>query len=238
MRSPRSLQDSNDLANLRVEAKQRRDDLLTLRQCSLSERYLESELSVVLDLTVQGNSRSVGAGTNQHYGVSGNLPIFMLQFHALNPNDREHRDQEVVFVVNVESVKGVKIVVPSLVTFHALYHEHKKGGVARYFSLTRERRFKVLPCGVNRKLGFVAKHSRVKPLDNVAPCEIKSALEIVDCVTNNESDIRSEVAVSKAVVEELLPRLSIEVQAGAVCVQRSAESLVDIRDVLIGPLDL
>src|SRR5260370_14300334 len=45
MRSPRSLQDSNDLANLRVEAKQRRDDLLTLRQCSLSERYLESELS-------------------------------------------------------------------------------------------------------------------------------------------------------------------------------------------------
>ena len=102
----RPLQDSDDSQSLRRKPSQRGDDFAALRRRSLAEGYLKSDLSVILDLTFKGNASAVGIGRDEHNLVSRDLPVFVLNFHALDARDREHWDQEMVFVVNVESVEG------------------------------------------------------------------------------------------------------------------------------------
>jgi hypothetical protein len=63
-------------------------------------------------------------------------------------------------------------------------------------------------------------------------------MEIVNCVADHERNIGAEGPIKKNVVEELFPRLTVDVQGGAVAVGRGTESLLDISDVLIGPFDL
>lgn len=231
MRSFHPLKRSDNYVDLcRVPAKSR-DHFDALQRCSLAELYLKSDLSVILELGMLPERLPVVVGSREHDIVARCAPVFVLQLHAGYSNDGQHGNQQDMFIVNVEIVEGEDIVVPSLVRFHTIDHEREERG--RYvFSL--QSGFKVFPrfLGVDRKLtvsGDLREHG--------APCNIKSAVEIMNCVTNQQGDIGAERAVSKSVIEELFPRLDIHVQTGAVCVGRDTKSLLDISDVLVGPFD-
>ena len=53
------LQASDDSESFLREAEQGRNDFEIVSRCSLSERYLENDLSVILELAPQGDGRSV-----------------------------------------------------------------------------------------------------------------------------------------------------------------------------------
>lgn len=217
-----------------------RNNVEILKRHSLAESYLKSDLSVILDLAVQGYSSSVGIGRDQHDFVSVNRPAFVLHFHALDTRDREHWNQEFVFILNVECVKGEKIAVPSLVTFHSIEHESDDGRGGWYFSAFRERVFKFLtiPPRVDGEMSMLRRGLRTERVNGSDPDDIKCASEIVDCIANHQGDIGTQFPVRQSVIEELFPRLGIDVHSGAVSVRRGVESRLDICDVLIGPLDL
>ena len=233
-----SLEDSDEFESLRVEAEKRRDYREIVSRCSLSERYLKSDLSIVLELAVQGHHLPVGIGPGQADGKLGNCSVFVLQFHAIDSSDCEHWDQEAVFVVNVESMERTNIAVPSLVRFHAIDHEIEEGRGVAYSSSLSEIGYKLMPRIWDGKLRVTGVSRRTKLSHDATPCDIESAMEIVNCIANDQCNIGKQGLVHHSVVNELLPRLEIAVQAGAVCVGRGVESLVDIRDVLFGPFDL
>jgi hypothetical protein len=235
------LQDSDDFQGLGGESLQRRDDLEALRGCTLAERYLKSDLSVILELGLKGNRLPVSIGRRKKRNVeSVNASIFVLKFHAFDACDGEHWNEEMVLVVNVEIAEGEKIAVPSLVTLHLIEHEQDDGRGFRYFSAFRERGFKFLSCpgGVDWELSVLGRGFSAHCVNCGTPRNIKSASEVVNSIANNQSNVGAQCSVSKEVVEELFPRIAIDVQAGSVCVRRGAESLLNIRDVLVGPFDL
>jgi hypothetical protein len=232
-----SLNGSDDLIDLPRPALESRDYLDIIERCSLAERYLESNLSVVLELGLNGrNSLPVKVGPRQNDVKAVNRPVFILHFHAADANDCEHRDQELMFVVDVELAEGENVVVPSFVSFYSINYQIDEGRV--YFGLN-EAGFKFLPStlGVDRKFGAAVESVGTKVSDSSTPNDIESGMQIVNCIADNKRNVRAESAVSKSVVKELFPRLTIHVQHGAVSVGRGAESLLDIRDVLIGPFD-
>ena len=232
-------QGSNDPESLSRKSEQCRNDFDVMGRCSLPERYLNSDLSVILKLASKGNSRSVDVGSSDRDCEVVNRPVFVLQFDAIDAHDGEYRNQEMVFIVNVEVVDGTNVGVASLVRFHSLDQKIKQGRVGRYFSCLRERRFKMLPIVADDEFGALrAKPIRTQDSESFSVSDVESAVQIVDCIADHQGNVRAQLSIRKAVVNELLPRLAVEVHSGAVCVRRGAESLVDISDVLVGPFDL
>jgi len=234
-----SLQGFNNSQGLSRKAEQRRNDFEVVSRCSLSERYLKSDLAVIFELAPKRDSRSVDIRSSDGDCEVVYGPIFVLQFHAIDSHDGEYRNQQMVFVVNVEVVDGTNITVPSLVGFHALHQEIEQGRSGRYFSCLRERRFKMLPIVADGEFSVLGPEPiRTQDSDSFSIRDIESTVEIVNRIAHHQSNVRGQRSISKAVVDELLPRLSVEVHGGAVCVRRGEESLVDISDVLVGPFDL
>lgn len=230
MRSLHSLEHCDDYERLRREAAERRQYLEALNRCSLAERYVKYDLSVILDLCIKRDDLLERIEPMRESDIElVSSPVWVLEFHALDTADREHWDQEMVFVVNIELVNGQNIGVPSVVGFYSIYDKDDKG--ERYYGF--EGRPKLISglVRIDRKLAvFGLAH-------NTAPCNIQSAMQIMNYITHDQRDIGSQCAVSKSVVEELFPRISVHVQAGAVTIGRGSESLLDIRDVLVGPLN-
>ncbi len=211
------------------------DYLCALRQYSLSEGHMESNLSVVLECRIFRNPLPVRLIPSKHYDRLVYGSVFVLQFHALDADRRERGDDESVFIVNVEDVNGEKIGIPSHVWLRLGEEEFKCTRRDRYLSaLGRDSRFKFLSprLRVDREFGMLANRSGV---EEAAPGDIKSAVDIVNCISNNQGDIYRKFPINKAVLQELFPRLDINIQSGAVCVGRGKESCADISDVLFGP---
>jgi len=162
----------------------------------------------------------------------------VFQFHVINEHEIQDHDKQAVFIVNVEPVNGPQIGVPSFVRFHAIDHEAKQAASIRYFSFFGENRFKCLPFGLERKIEEPGlEGGRVQSRVGVTPCDIKSALEIMDCVSNHQGEVSADFPVTNSVIEKLLPRLRIDVQSQLVSISRGKESLLNISDVLVGPFD-
>lgn len=231
-------QEVHDLLNFRGEPLKSENHLLALQRTSLAERYVKSDLSVILELAPKRNDLPVEVGLGKRDEIAVNRPVFVLQFHAINRNHSNHWNQEMVFVAHVEGVKSADINVPSFVRFHNINQESEELRTGRYLSCLFELGFKMLPIVAHNELSLGGIESRrADGLDGFPIGNIQSALEIVNCVTDNQCEIGAQFSVSKSVVEELFPRLSVDVQSGAVSIRRDPQSLVDIRDVLIGPFD-
>src|SRR5271157_1486310 len=244
MRSLHSLQSPDNLPNLSGKHLQGGDYFELLGRCSLSERYLESDLSVILELSLKSDSATVCTPKprsieSREANVEGvNRPVFVLQCNANNSSGGNHGYKEAMFVVNVEVVEGQDIAVPSLVTLNMIDHEVKDAGSRIYASIF-EGSFKPIS-------GLIGPDGKVSPAsrpvsnnaDDIDPCNIKSGAEIVNCISSNQCEVGLQVAIFQSVVKELFPRLSVHVKPGSVTVGRGKESLLEICDVLIGPFDL
>lgn len=231
------LHDSDKPGDLHGEAVEGRDYLSALQRISLAERYIESKLSVALELCPKRDSLLKVVRSRKLNVQSVNAPVFILQFHALKRGDSDHWNQEMVFVANVELVEGVNIAVPSIVRLYAIDYKIKKGAGVWY--LSAHSRLKVFPrlFWINGKLAEFGVSTGDQGAICRTPSNIQSAMQIVNCVSDYQGDIACQGAVGKAVIDELFPRLRIDVQAGAVAIQRSAESLLDIGDMLLSPFD-
>src|ERR1700690_3958229 len=87
---PQPLQEVDDSEGFFRKTEECRDDFQIVSRCSLSERYLKSDFSVVLQLAVKGNAPSVGVGSGKNNIELLDGPVVILQFHAANPDNREH----------------------------------------------------------------------------------------------------------------------------------------------------
>lgn len=205
----------------------------------MAKGYEEGDLSVICELRAKLNGLPVGAVGRDDQNISEQpRPIYVFQFHAHNPRDGEHWNQEMVFVVDVKGMKGENIAVPSSVWFYVLDHEIEESRCRAYASCRGKVRYEFFPRLGDGEFGFSGTESfGTQSAHGIAPSNIQSAFEIVDCVANHERNIGAKGSIKKNVVGEVFPRLSIDVHGGAVAVGRGAESLLDISDVLIGPFD-
>lgn len=233
-----SLQGSNNPSDTPRPVLEGWDYTKSLSRHSIAELYLDGRVSVALELTSKRNLDSSRAEASQSESAGLNLPVFVFQFHVINEHEIQDHDKQAVFIVNIEPVNGPQVGVPSFVRFHAIDHEAKQAASVGYFSFFGENRFKCLPFGPERKIEELGlEGGRVQSCVGFSPCDIKSALEIVDCVSNHQCEVSADFPVTNSVIEKLLPRLRVDVQSQMVSISRSKDSLLNISDVLIGPFD-
>lgn len=206
--------------------------------CSRAERHVESDLAVVLELAPKGNNFAIEVRSGEPYSERLSGTILVLQFNAFDACGSDGRNQDSMFIVDVEIVQGKNIGVTSFVTFHVIDNEVENTGSFIYAGALKNT-YNPLPrlIPIDREFGVIGPASGDLPED-FNPCDIKSGSEIVNCISSNQCKVGAQFSIMQSVVEELFPSLSIHVQRGTMTVRRRTESLLEISDVLIGPLDL
>jgi len=119
--SYQSLHDFNNPPGNSGEASKYGNDFESLSRYCISELYLECHVSIVLILASKGDVDSSGMRTCNFTGDALDLPVFLLQFHAIDRQHIEDRNKQLVFVANVERMDGADIGVPSLVRLHSVH---------------------------------------------------------------------------------------------------------------------
>jgi len=205
--------------------------------CSRAERHVESDLAVVLELAPKGNNFTIEVRSGEPYFERLSGTILVLQFNAFDACGSDGRNQDSMFIVDVEIVQGKNIGVTSFVTFHVIDNEVETRELSSTPALLRT--YNLLPrlIPIDREFGVIGPASGDLPED-FNPCDIKSGSEIVNCISSNQCKVGAQFSIMQSVVEELFSSLSIHMQRGTMTVRRRTESLLEIRDVLIGPLDL
>jgi hypothetical protein len=233
-----SLQFANNLPRLPVKAIKGRNDFETFCNSFVREDYLNGRLSVILDVTT---CRDVDAVSDVSLGRNQTVKdatAFVLEFHAINLDEVDDWNKEDVFIVQIQGIDGANVGVPSFVRFHAFNHKVEDGRGLAYFSCLREVAYKFLPRIRDWKMRPLGQSGGAEFFNGSAPSKIESASQIVDCISRKHRDICFEGSISQGVIKELLPRLSIDLAGGWVSIGRSVDSLLNIRDVLLGPFDL
>lgn len=233
-----SFQSADDPRNLPRISLKGWDYAKSLRGYSIAELYFKGRVSVVLELAMKRNLGGSKTEPAQRQGAAFGRSVYALQFHAVNEHEIHNWNKQAMFVVNVEMVDGPNVGVPSFVGFHAIDHEAMEAGVAGYFSFSGESRLKHFPFGVDGEIEELGiEGGGVQSLVGRSPRNIKSAVEIVNCVSNHQGERCANAPMPEPVLEELFPRLRIDVHAQLVSISRDKESLLDIGDVLVGPFD-
>jgi len=115
------------LPDLFLPSRKGRDYFLSLESSSLAERYVKSDLSVILELAPKRNDFPVKLPMREK-GEIVNVyrPIFVLQFNACDSSYRNRWDEESVFVVDVEAMDGKNIAITSSVSLHLVQQGNRR----------------------------------------------------------------------------------------------------------------
>lgn len=234
------LKPTNQLPNLVVPNRQGGENLASFDRRSWAKGYLEMNLSVVLEFAPKGNGPATGISMrakNDFMGVD--RPIFALYFNACDPRYGQHWKEESVFIVDVERVDGENIRVPSFVSLHMVYKEVVDFGTGVYASCFCGKNTLKPSFGLVRPDGEVCGtgYSSPRLSHNFKPSNVQSGAEVMDCIASYAGEFPPQHKILKRVAEELFPRLQIHIQSGAVAVGRSKDSIAELMDVLVGPLD-
>lgn len=216
------------------------EDFEPFDRSSWAKGYLELNLSVILEFAPKRNGRSEGFSVRPKDDlVDVNRPVFALCFNACDPSNRQHRKEEPVFVVDVEGMDGENIRVPSFVSLHVVHKEVVDLGTGIYASCFGKNSLKP-------SFGLVGIDGKLAPLSNgflpdlshdFEPSNIQSGAEVMNCIASYTGEFTPQHKIIPLVIEELFPRLQIHVHAGAIAVCRSKDSIAELMDVLVGPLD-
>src|ERR1700733_11462096 len=211
----------------------------SFNSCSIPERYVKSDLSVVLQLAPKRNDAPVKLSVREESKVvSVYRPVFVLQFNAGDSSYGNRWDEESVFVVDVEAMDGKNIAFPSLVSLHMVHKKIVDSGVGVYASCFGKHPLKPLfrfvgPNGEHRESSNRLHYL----LHDLKPCNIKSGAEIMNYIASDSCEFTTQHVIPQRVVKELFPRLAIHVQTGSVTVRRSKQSIVELVDVMFGPVE-
>src|SRR5438874_3482237 len=98
-----------------------------LRRATL-EGYLKGRVSIVLNLNVRANSDLEFFLKLLAPGIDLVLDSLVLQLQPVNVPVIGSRDDEVMFVHDIQSVYGPEECIPSVVRFYLLHHQFYKAG--------------------------------------------------------------------------------------------------------------
>lgn len=144
-----------------------------------------------------------------------------------------------MFVHNVHLMKRAKIEVPSVVRFYIAENEIKESGTGGINAALGQRIFKLINGRVYGKFGAqcIGGDSYI---DGLKPRIIQSGLKVVDSIPDDTCNLWQIAESGQAVMDALNSGLTVNLNSASLTLWASNEvySLPNLRDVLIGPVDL
>lgn len=207
----------------------------------ISKKYIEGRLSVILDLDIGAASHHVklSAIGNPNSPADGGIAVLVNERDSDKLNEREHRREQEVFVLNVKVMeKADWISIPSRVRLYDInYVANNVREKSLYFS-TIERTYKFIPRLSSDKLGVFGGHLAACPND-VANHQVERCSEIMRCVSNYQGPF-GWYSGSHLKTCDVLQFFSVKLDTKnvEVCLHECINSFVKLKDVMIGPFDL
>lgn len=207
---------------------------------SLVEDYRDGNVALILDVPAGLNGNKVWRFLGSPPSTAPlDFTSFIFQLNAINGGKTHNWDQEPMFVENVEFVNGADGgIIPSVVRLYIGNDEFKEcRGDDVYFSPV-QRVFKLILGGVHGKFGELADCRGDKSLDGSYPCMVKSALLIMNSVSNHQCKVSCNVRIAKIMFDDLVSNVRVSLDCGSVGIWQRANASLNIGDVLIGPFKL
>jgi hypothetical protein len=239
----RRLELSDDLADGLREIVKRWNDRLTPERLSISEAYRQGRVSLVLYLKCSGSIGSGDFNTTRRGDLKNEVTpdaLAVIKAHSENTSDGHDRNQQFVFIDNVEFVEDGEGTIASDIRVWPHDVNDKRSDVGRPTSVfwsPRDGSYHILPRFPEREPG-VSGLSAVEGASGFPPEVVHRRVEIVNDVPDNQrGDARQswgrdfERGFAGA-------RIRLDPKAVEVTLGEGGESSMQILDVLVGPFDL
>ena len=228
----KKLNDANRrLAELRENAK----NVHLVTRHSLVKDYKDGNFSLLLQLAALRNDEFVTPRLGHGKGMSIDFSPIILNFHVMKKSDVQEWNQEAMFISPVKCVNGPDGIIPSTVRLYVGEYEVVKGTGFRYLSLF-QRTFHVVTGRINREF-VVVNGLKTMLNDSSDPSIIKSTLQVVNGVSDYQSQIVNKVSViPKAIFDKL--GVTVTILPSVISLRQPRNRQRKIVDMLLGPFDL
>lgn len=225
---------------------QRQKDRLILEHGIWPEDYSRGRMALVLDcdFPVVGVSQSDAAGfVHEVSSISDRSAFLILKADINNPHKLQGWDEKLMLIADIHLVQGPDGVIPSRVGFYRIHHEGPKFGsnLPLLQSTLEPLVYKSFALIEDWETGMRCRSSLTTENDLVVH-QIESASKVVQRIPGSKGDfIGGKQIFSDVDTQEILASLCVVINSRSVAVRvvgKGQPKRVNVRDVLVGPLNL
>lgn len=205
---------------------------------SLSEQYVQGRIAIVYNLHIF-QTGVVGSHTPSD-GPSAHIPLLasvVFVADTVKKIELQGWDEQLVLVLNVQSVQGPQELIPSIVRLYDIHDEVGDSlGSLKYFSAF-DGRYKLVPCFPKRKSAVLIPNLEDAE-NNLIDGNIESTFQVVQSVPDNQGKVIWN-GLSDSDLNSIGPRIRVSLDADGVetrCLNNGHPAF-KVVDVLLGPLD-
>jgi hypothetical protein len=228
------------------DTRQRHRDRLVLEQSVWSEEYAQGRMALILDCdfpVVCISQPDAARFIHSVASASNGSAFIVLKADVHDCHKLQGWDEKLMLVTDIHLVQGPEGVIPSRVGLYRIYNEGPKFGSNLplfqsaiepmvYKSFARIADWESIP---TRRDCATFHHDLVEH-------EVESTSKVVQRVSGSESNfVGGEQIFPDVNAQEILPSLRVVINSRSVTIVVSPEcqsKLVNVRDVLVGPLNL
>lgn len=218
---------------------ERWNDWLALQGKPILEQYLAGDLAVLVDVDISVSGRHEVNNPSLDIETAINeLHSVHLRINAVPASDFDKRNQELMFIRNIQIVEGPQGIIPSLVGLHGIDNKLLGRGRVLYRS-TRNAGYKLFQCVENREFSVLA-NSPSDFNDKTVVSNVKCAPEIMQSVANHQRHVWRDFATDFNAASALSGfRVFFENDSVMIgIIEECRNKSVQIQDVLLGPINL
>lgn len=232
------LESRNRAVRYFAELMERWDNRLTFKGLPTAKDYADGRYAIALYFKVSsaGDEAEVLPGGERDTADIDDVLILVLHHEVGNLCGRDHRNNQLMFVDNVELVEGPDGLLPSFVWLYRVKDKvDQEGHELLYFSLLKHIS-KAIPGLVKREITCGFRPTMCD--DDFAHHEIESGSHVVDSISENERNIFREWTGFDCgcLISGLRVRLSD--QTMTIGLDKGLEPFFKLDDVAIGPFNL
>jgi hypothetical protein len=220
---------------------QRQQDRVSLVGKSVLEEYARGNIALALycQFSSPQSNLDLPRIVSVHNGQLDDFSLIILQANLANPRKPEHRNQELMFVSDIQVVQGPQKSIPSFVWLYRVQYESVNSIIyLPLFESCIKGGFQYIS-GISERESAPFGRSAFTEPDNLAPKNVETASEIVQRVSNNQGRFRvwkcTQTQINSQPIESIFVHL--DRNSVRVGVSESSQEQVQIVDVLFGPLN-
>jgi hypothetical protein len=161
----------------------------------------------------------------------------VLRFNAADRRVQDSWNKQPMFVSDIQSVYGPNGKIPSLVGLYITNHHLKQIPRSFIYAVPAKRGFKRIISAVNRKLCELSESMGSQLSNGFDPRIVKGTLEIVDPVSNDQSNVPNGFPSLNVMFNDFVTDLRIDLNSGSIALFQQFDPIIQSSNMLLSPPD-
>jgi hypothetical protein len=213
--------------------------LRVLDRSRLAEQYANGEIAMIFDVTsrreIEVDSTINGDGVGSDFLKSAKL---ILHRNAIQCPMGDYWKQQFVLIDNVEIVKSAEGIIPSTVRLYLGQEGTKDDRGGDVYVSPFDPVFEFFPRFREGESRVLVNDSGINLLRNNEPSVIQRRSEVVDCISDDQRHFAEQSRSDLGMIYEgFLASCGIYFGRGSVTLSQLQDRTVDVRNMLLGPVN-